>query len=276
MTSERVFCALVPERAALRYATTTWCTRSCLNSRPNTSSDTDNGFPLPTMASSITISSSLRRAADDDVAARSARHRTLDRDQALVGVDLDHDQVLDRAAHVAHVARHLLAGEHAARRLALADGARGAVRPRVAVRRVAHGEVVALDRALEALALGDAGHVDLLAHLEHVGAQLAADLVVADFVVGDPELPQPAAGLDLCLGVVPGQRLGQQRSATAAGGNLHGGVAVRLDGLDLGDAVRRRLDQGHRGGHAILGEDPAHAALAANDPDAHGSNLNRA
>src|SRR5690606_37987900 len=56
LTSARVFCALVPARPALRYATTTWWTRSSLNSRPNTASDTDSVLLLPLMASSIVIS----------------------------------------------------------------------------------------------------------------------------------------------------------------------------------------------------------------------------
>ncbi len=49
----------------------------------------------------------------------------------------------------AHVARHALALEHAARRLALADGARRAVRHRVAVGLHAAREIVALHGAGE-------------------------------------------------------------------------------------------------------------------------------
>src|SRR5690606_37206710 len=56
LTSERVFCALVPARPALRYATTTWWTRSWLNSRPNTTSDTEILLLLPVIESSIAIS----------------------------------------------------------------------------------------------------------------------------------------------------------------------------------------------------------------------------
>src|SRR5690606_9934251 len=131
----------------------------------------------------------------------------------------------------------------AARGLALADRAGRAVRQRVAVRRVAHAEVPALDRALEALALGHALDVDQLADLENVGLDLAADFEVADLVGGDAQLPQAAAGLDLGLGQVAGLGLGEQRGAAHAGGDLHGAVAVGLDGLDLGDAVGRGFDQ---------------------------------
>src|SRR4029078_5282181 len=118
----------------------------------------------------------LHGGTNDHVAARSARNRAFDRDEMTIEIDL-HDFEIDRgAAHVTHVTGHLLAREHATRRLALADRARRAMRQRVAVRRVAHREVMALDRALETLALRDAGDVDLLADREDlVGLDLAAD-----------------------------------------------------------------------------------------------------
>src|SRR5690606_12305658 len=99
-----------------------------------------------------------------------------DRDQATLGVDLDHAQALRGLGLGAHVAGHLLAREHAARGLPLADRAGAAMRQRVAVGGIAHAEVPALDRALEALALGDALDVHELADLEDVGLDLAADL----------------------------------------------------------------------------------------------------
>src|SRR6476646_7021437 len=96
------------------------------------------------------------------------------------GIDLHNFEIHGRTGHITHVPGHLLAREHAARRLALADRTRRTVRQRVAVRRVAHGEVPALDRALEALALGDALEVDGLADFEDVGANFAAHLEVGD------------------------------------------------------------------------------------------------
>src|SRR5690606_6082527 len=219
----------------------------------------------PMTASSISYSSTFAGGADDHVAARRTRDGTLDRDQATLGVDLDHFQVLNALALGAHVAGHLLAREHAARGLALADGTRRAVRQRVAVGGVAHGEVVPLDRALEALALGHAGHVHHLADLEDVGLDLAADLEVAGILVLDAELPQAATGLHLGLGVVAGHRLVAQGRTPVAGGRLHGAVAVAVDRLDLGDAVRGGFDQGHGNGAAVIGEDAAHARLPAHD-----------
>src|SRR5690606_37716969 len=126
-------------------------------------------------------------------------------------------------------------------------------------------EVPALDRALEALALGHTLDVDDLAGLEDVGLDLAANLEPADLVGFHAQLPQAAAGFDLGLGQVSGFRLVDQRGALAADGDLHGAVAVALEGLDLGDAVRGRLDQGHRDGLAVVGEQAAHAGLATDD-----------
>src|SRR3546814_382543 len=99
------------------------------------------------------LSLCLARRTDDHVAARRARHGALDRDQAALGVDPDHFEALRALAHGTHVAGHLLARENATGRLPLADRARRAMRQRVAVRRVAHLEVPALDRALEHIVL---------------------------------------------------------------------------------------------------------------------------
>src|SRR3546814_325530 len=101
----------------------------------------------------LRLSLCLARRTDDHVAARCARHGALDRDQAALGVDPDHFEALRALAHGTHVAGHLLARENATGRLPLADRARRAMRQRVAVRRVAHLEVPALDRDLETLAL---------------------------------------------------------------------------------------------------------------------------
>src|SRR5690606_19404233 len=211
------------------------------------------------------LSLNLARRAHDHVTARRTRHRAADRDQAALGVDLDHLQALRGLLHGAHVPGHLLAREHAARGLALADRTGGPVRQRVAVGGVAHGEVPALDRALEALALGHALDVDDLARLEDVGLDLAAHLETADGIVGHAQFPQAAARLHLGLRQVAGLGLVHQRGALAADRDLDGAVAVGLDRLDLGDAVRGRLDQGHRDGLAVLGEQAAHAGLAADD-----------
>src|SRR5690606_10339013 len=79
LTSDRVFCALVPARPALRNATTTWWTRSSLKSRPNTSSETDSLLALPVMVSSIVLL--LTPCSPDARSRRHPEHRARRREQ---------------------------------------------------------------------------------------------------------------------------------------------------------------------------------------------------
>src|SRR4029078_10885874 len=92
------------------------------------------------------------------------------------GIDAHDRQVLDRALHVAELARHTLAGKHAARALALAGGTWRARRDRVAVRCAIRREMVALDDPGETLAERDSLHIHLLADLEDIVCDLALDL----------------------------------------------------------------------------------------------------
>src|SRR5258708_12953133 len=74
----------------------------------------------------------------------------------------------------AHVPRHALALEYAARGLALADGTGRAMRYRVSVGFHAAGEVMPLHGPLETLTHRGAGDIDDLTGLEHVDFELAA------------------------------------------------------------------------------------------------------
>ena len=72
----------------------------------------------------------------------------------------------------------------------------------------------------------------------HVGLDLLADLVAVDGV--EAQLDQAHARLDAGLGEVPGLGLVQLAGVLAAVGDLDGGVAVALGGLDLHDPQRAR------------------------------------
>src|SRR5690606_15668396 len=121
--------------------------------------------------------------------------------------------------------------------------------------------------ALTALALGHDLDINDLAFAEDVGLDLATHLIAADLVGLHAQLPQAATRVDLGLGQMARRRPVQQRGPLDARGHLQGGVAVGLDGLHLGDAVRGGLDQGHRDGLAVLGEHAAHAGLATDDAE---------
>src|SRR4051812_38250356 len=168
------------------------------------------------------------RRPHDDVAALRAGHRALDEKQLALGIDAHHFQAGDRALHVAEMTRHALALEHVRRALVLAGRARNAMRNRVAVRGVLAAEVMALDYAGEALADGHALHVDALADLEDLDADLGAGLEVGELLGPGAKFLQYMARFDARLGEVSGERLDHAARAALAECNLHGGVAVLL------------------------------------------------
>jgi hypothetical protein len=169
------------------------------------------------------------------------------------------------------MARHALALEDVRRTLVLAGRARDAVRDRVAVGGVLTAEVVALDDAGEALADGHALHVDALADLEDLDADLGAGLEIRKLFHLGAEFLQNVAGFDARLRQMAGERLHHAARAALAERDLNGGVAVLLGSLDLRDAVVGHVEHRHRQRHAVIGEDPRHADLAADQSNRHTS-----
>src|SRR5207248_1970109 len=154
----------------------------------------------------------------DHIAPLGARHRPLHQEKLPLGIHAHHDQVRDGALLVTEMPGHALARKHVRRALVLAGRARRLVRDRVAVARALRMEMVAPDDAGEALAEGDALHVDPLADLEDaLDAVLRARLVIRELLGLGAELAQRVARLDARLGEVPGERLGDAgRAALAA------------------------------------------------------------
>src|SRR5699024_682374 len=193
----------------------------------------------------------------------AARDRTLDEQDAGLGVDLVDGQVLRGDAVLAHPAGHAHALEDPARGGAATDRARTAVHGLGAVTGALAGEAVALHDTRVALALGGAGDVDDGAVGEHVHAHFLADLEGRG--VGDPQLDQVPARGDPGLGVVAGDGLVDLARVDGAERQLHGLVAVPLCGAHLGHHARPRLDDGHRDDPVVLVEDLGHAELVAQD-----------
>src|ERR1700748_165083 len=125
--------------------------------------------------------------------------RTADEQERTLRVNADDVEVLHGDGFVAHVTRHALAREHAARILRHRDRARHVVRAAVAVRRALRAEVVALDRSREALADRRALDVDALADAEDADRTLCAGLVLRSDLVGDAELLDDLTGDDAGL-----------------------------------------------------------------------------
>src|SRR3546814_19037589 len=112
--------------------------------RPPRSTRTDTLFPYTTLFRQLLFAISdgkfhrrlslcLALRTDDHVAARRARHGSLDRDQAPLGVDPDHLEALQSLAHGTHGAGHLLAWENATGRLPRADRHPPPIRHHIAV-----------------------------------------------------------------------------------------------------------------------------------------------
>ena len=176
---------------------------------------------------------SLHRRTHDDLAAFGTRDSAADEEQVALDIDLDDFQILDRATHDAHVARHALALEHAARGLALADGARSSVRHGHTVRGVVAGEVVTLHRAGEALADRGARDINDRADFEDARLDFAAHGEVGALFFLEAEFDQRLARLDIRFRVVTGGGLRQQLRTLLAERNLNGAIAVLVDGSSL-------------------------------------------
>src|SRR3954469_4298368 len=210
-------------------------------------------------------------------------------DQEQVALSVDLDDVGAALGHPArsHLSRHPHALEDAGGVGARADraGCADVVR---AVGLGATAEVVSLDRALEALADGDRGDLDLLAGLEAGDGDVVADLDLGSgvarllaraFALALGGLPAGGTGGDVGVaelderphprrtGLLQVAGLGHPDPVLANrdGGELDSVVAVAVRLADRGHLVRRGLDHGHGNGGAVLEEDAGHTELLSDD-----------
>src|SRR5262249_35749394 len=216
----------VPARLAFISARTASWTRCGLTSAPKIAASNVTCFEaLPVLSRSgawaLALGMCLLLPHLDERVLR-AGDGALDQQEAVLGVHVvDHEPDL-RDALAAEAAGHLDAFEDArgsrrrADRARLADVVR-AVRLRAAV------EPVALDRAGEALADRDAGHLDRVAGLERLDGH-----GLADGQLGAPaELHQLAMRGDAVLRQVPDLALRELPLGNGIERELHGVVAVR-------------------------------------------------
>src|SRR5215207_7103964 len=232
-TWPRVLVDAVPWRRAASSARAHSHTRPSFHLAPKTSSSSSTALPPPS-GFALAIGPHLHDAALG--AGRGAAHQQ----KVPVSDDLDDLEPLLGDALAAHPAGAADALEHARGRGRRADRARGAHVVR-AVADGAAGEVVALDRSLEALALRDAGDLDGLAGLERLDGDLVADRQLACLVA---ELRDVAQRRSRGLLEVPELRLGQVLLLGGTEGKLHSLVAVALLGADRGHVARAGLENG--------------------------------
>src|SRR3954452_11035873 len=196
---------------------------------------------------------------DLDDGALVTRNRAAQQQDVLVGEHVDDLEAALRDALVAHLARTADALEHARGSGRGADRARGAHVVRAVGDRTA-AEAVALDRALEALALRDARDLDLLALLEHVHGQLLADLEALALTA---ELAQMAKGR--VAGLLDVAKLGLRELALGhvAVAELDGHVAVAVLGAQAGHAAGTCLHDRDALHDAVLDEQLRHTDLCS-------------
>ena len=123
--------------------------------------------------------------------------------------------------------------------------------------------VPSLDDALIAVALGNAGHVDVIASSKGVDLDLGADLELSSIV--KLEFLQVLSGRDASLLEMTQLRLAELLLGDLAVSQLHGNIAVILDRLLLSDDARACFDDRNRDHMAVLIEDLGHAHFLADD-----------
>src|SRR3954452_3725977 len=227
----RVRVACVPRRRAASSATTTSWTSGPLNGAPNTSASSASVSEPPRTGASA-IGAHLHGAA------LGPRHGAADEHQVLVRDQLHDRQPALGDAPPAHAARPADPLDPGAGPRGGAGRARGAH----IVRAVGLGpgvEVVALDRALEALALGGARDLDLLADLERLHGHRVAHRELARVVA---ELLHGAQWRGAGLAQVAELALRERLLAHAVEPELDGLVAVHVLGADREHGTGARLE----------------------------------
>src|SRR5580704_9827812 len=193
--------------------------------------------------------------------ATRAGNGAADEHQVLVGDDLDHGQAALGDAPAAHPARTAHALEHPRRRRRRADRARRTDVVR-AVRFRSAREVVALDRSLEALALGLARDLDVVADGERLDGHGLTHEQLARLVA---ELREVAVCGRVGLLQVPELGLGDRLLLALPERQLDRLVAVALDGADRGHGTRAGLEHGHALDASIVEEPLRHTELLGED-----------
>ena len=205
----------------------------------------------------------LDRGLDGHEAALGAGDRTADHQHVQLGVDLDDAQVLDSHLLHAHVAGadgalddlgHVAGG---AQRTDLTGHRAGAVGLLQAV------GTVALDDALIAVALADAGDIHEVARLEGISLHDVAHVQLGGIL--QVELPQVLLGSHAGLVQVALLGLGELALRDVLKAQLDRLIAFLFGSLLLHDHAGTRLDHGDGDHMAVLVKNLGHAHFFADD-----------
>src|SRR5882672_10393068 len=276
-TSLRPLVSWVPARRAASSLTTLWCRSGPRTGPPKTSADSSScSCALPFASSTGTVGmllglfgflllglGLLHALAHQHDRPRMSRDCAPEQDEILLGDDSHHGQVEHGALVAAHPSRQLVAGPDARGIRRCPDGAGRPVKHR-AVGRVAAGPAVALDAALEALALGHADDVHEFSRREQLDGEGLTLLKSRDGLgLLQPHLAQHLHGLvHAGLLVMARHGLGDffPRGLEA---DLERVVAVGRLRAHPDDRAGPGLDHGDRDHAPVVAEDLGHALLPA-------------
>jgi len=205
--------------------------------------------------------------ADDDIRSLGTGDCPADDDDAVFRADLQNAQVLKGHSLVTHVAGHAHVFPDTSGSRSISDGTISTMHCRT----VGHwlsGEIVALDRALEAFALGLSDHVDILAGLEDRDIQVCG--LRSRFTVSESKLANESLGRRRRFGEVPGLGFSDALGLLVVESDLDRSVAVLVFRFGLENAIPAGFD--NRGGCAatLFVIDAGHTDFFSEKSDAHG------
>src|SRR4051812_41947238 len=255
-TMPRVLVAAVPCRRAASSARTDSCTSGPLNGTPNAaSSSLTFADAAPPSLRASAIGAHLHQAVT------AAGNGAAQHQQVALGIDADDLESLLGHALVAHLAGAADALHHASGPRRRADRARGAHVVRAVALRPG-GEVVALDRALEALPLRGARDLHPRADLEGLHGHGVAHQQLARLVA---ELDEVARRRRAGLLEVAELGLRQVLLLHGAERELDSLVTVAVERADPRHRARAGLQHRHPLNPAVLAEQLGHADLLGED-----------
>ena len=195
-------------------------------------------------------------------AALGAGDCAADHDHVQLSVDLYNIQILHSNLIYAHLTGANLALVDTGRSGAGVHGAGMSVDRAAAVSGGGTLCAKTLDNALIAMALGDTGHVDLIAGGKDVSLYLVANLQGA---VLQAELLENLLEGNICLLEMAGLRLGELGLFHVLIAQLNCGVAILFHGLQLSNGAGAGFHYGNRNDLAALIEDLGHTHFLADD-----------
>ena len=186
----------------------------------------------------------LDRIADEHDSVLGTGNGALHGNKVLFRINLNDREIQHSDLFVTVLTSHLLVFEHTGRAGVCTHGADLAVNRADAVRGAQGVVIPSLNGAGEAAALGDAGHIDLVAGRKSLGRNQVAD--IERTAVIQTEFFEMFLGRNAHLGEMAGGGFAEFLFLGVLEAKLNGVIAVVFSGLDLRDNAGARFDYRNR------------------------------